>query len=52
MKAAIKYLEQTLEMLMANEPINRARGDIGQADLEARDAAEIRDALAYLREVG
>lgn len=49
MKAAITELEISLITLVTNEPINRARGDTEQADLEARSAAEIRQALAVLR---
>jgi hypothetical protein len=48
MKAAIHQLEVTLATLTNNEPINRAEGNAVQADLEARCAAEIRQALAVL----
>jgi hypothetical protein len=49
MNAAITQLEVTLDVLETNEPINRAEGNIAQADLEATNAAEIRDALGVLR---
>ena len=49
MNAAITYLESTLEILETNEPINRAGGDIEQADLEARHAIEIKRALQILK---
>mgnify|MGYP001450014166 CR=1 FL=1 len=51
MKAAIAHLEQYLETLETNEPINRAEGNEEQADLEAKNATEVRAALAVLRSV-
>lgn len=49
MKAAITTLEIALATLENNEPINRREGRASQADLEARNAAEIRQALVVLR---
>ncbi len=49
MKAAITTLEIALETLETNEPINRNEGKPEQADLEAQNASEIRQALAVLR---
>lgn len=49
MQAAITQLEIALDVLVTNEPINRERGDIEQADLEARSAAEIRQAIDVLK---
>lgn len=49
MKAAIAELEIRLETLTNNEKINRAEGQTGQANLEAANAAEIRQAIAVLR---
>lgn len=48
MKAAIITLETALHTLETNEPINRKEGNIEQADIEAANAAEIRQALATL----
>ena len=48
MKAAIAQLQISLETLENNEPINRAEGNEEQADLESRNAADIRQALAIL----
>jgi len=48
MKAAITQLEISLETLVNNEPINRKEGNEEQADLEAKNAAEIRQALVVL----
>jgi len=49
MNSAITLLEQALATMENNEPINRAEGNVEQADLEARNAAEYRRALAVLR---
>ena len=49
MKIPISYLEATLSTMETNEPINRAEGNVAQAELEAVSAAEIRQALAVLR---
>ena len=49
MKAAIVQLEISLETLVTNEPINRAEGNTEQADMEAVNASEIRQALAVLK---
>jgi hypothetical protein len=48
-KAAIVNLEISLETLENNEPINRAEGNIEQADLELANAKEIREGLEVLR---
>jgi hypothetical protein len=48
MKAAITELTIALETAKTNEPINRAEGNIEQADLEATNAADFRQALAML----
>ena len=49
MRASIIALENALNVAETNEPINRAEGNTAQADLEAIDAAEHRQALAILR---
>ena len=49
MKAAIVQVEISLEPLVTNEPINRAEGNTEQADMEAVNASEIRQALAVLK---
>jgi hypothetical protein len=51
MKSAISQLESSLEVLVTNEPINRAEGNTEQADLEAVNASEIRQALAVLKAI-
>lgn len=48
MKNAIERLKISLAVVENNEPINRARGDIAQADLEAQEATAFRLALAEL----
>jgi hypothetical protein len=48
MKAAIAQLKISLDVLTTNEPINRAEGNTEQADVEAENASEIRQALAVL----
>jgi len=48
MKASIDQLKIALEVCETNEPINRARGDESQADLEASNAADFRQAIAIL----
>ena len=48
MTAAIEQLQISLDVLTTNEPINRKEGNTEQADLEARNAAEIRQAIAVL----
>lgn len=48
MKAAIIELERALNVAETNEPINRAEGNEAQADLEASNAAQYRQALAVL----
>jgi len=49
MKAAIAQLEVSLETLVTNEPINRREGNTEQADMEAVNASEIRQAIAILK---
>jgi len=51
MKASIHYLQAMLATLETNEGINRHAGNREQADLESRDAAELRQAIAILRGV-
>lgn len=51
MQAAITQLEISLQVLENNEPINRAAGNIEQADLEARNATEYRQALSILKNI-
>lgn len=48
MKAAIVELERALHVAETNEPINRSEGNEAQADLEASNAADYRQALAVL----
>ncbi len=48
MQTAINELTVALNTLETNEPINRTEGNIPQADLEVKNAAEIRQALAVL----
>ena len=50
MQAAITQLEISLETLVNNEPINRSEGNYEQADMEARNADEIREAIALLKD--
>ena len=49
MKAAINELTIALETMETNEPNNRAEGNAEQADLEAANAADFRQALAVLK---
>lgn len=49
MDYAIAELERALGVLENNEPINRAEGNLEQADLEADGARDIRAALGVLR---
>lgn len=51
MKYAINELKVALSTLENNEPINRKDGNHAQADLEANNAAEIRQALHILEAV-
>ena len=46
---AITELEIALDVRVTNEPINRARGDLAQADLEKDSATEFRRALKILK---
>ena len=48
MKSAIETLRISLGHLETNEPIHRAEGNTEQADLEAANAAEFRDAIVFL----
>ena len=49
MKAAINELTIALQTMETNEPINRAEGNIEQAEHEASNAADFRQALAVLK---
>ena len=49
MKAAIAELEIALNVMETNEPINRAEGNEEQANLEAGNAADFRQAIAVLK---
>lgn len=49
MKHAISQLEINLEVVETNEPINRANGNIDQADLELECAKEFREAIEILK---
>ena len=49
--AAITALEVTRDTLETNEPINRAEGNDEQADLEAKSAEEVKQAIEVLKEV-
>lgn len=48
MNAAIAQLQINLYNLENNEPINRLEGNIEQADLEVKNASEIREAISIL----
>jgi hypothetical protein len=48
MQAAISTLEIALDVLLTNEPINRAEGNVEQADFEAKSAEDIRKAVECL----
>jgi len=52
MHAAITYLETSLSVLETNEPINRAEGNVEQADLEAISAFQIREGIEILKAAG
>lgn len=52
MNAAINTLEIALSVMETNEPINRAEGNIEQADLELANATDYRKALDILRAKG
>lgn len=45
---AVEVLRQSLDTMVNNAPINRAKGKHDQAELEDRTAASIRAALAHL----
>lgn len=45
---AVAALEQSLSVVETNEPINRAEGNIEQAQLEAETAESIREAITVL----
>lgn len=49
MIAAISNLEIYLDILVTNEPINRSEGNVEQADLELKNAEEVREALGILK---
>lgn len=48
MRTAIEYLKITLEILKTNEPINRAEGNLSQADMEKHDIGELERVIGYL----
>ena len=48
MKTSIETRKQALEVAETNEPINREAGNVEQADMEAANAADYRQALALL----
>ncbi len=48
MKASINQLKLALEVCEVNEPINRDAGKLEQAELEAVNAADFRQAIAVL----
>ena len=48
MKATIHYLQAMLATLETNERTSRNAGNTTQADLESRDAAEMRCAIAII----
>ena len=52
MNAAITYLETSLNVLETNEPINRAEGNIEQADLEAISISQIKEGIEVLKSFG
>lgn len=52
MTHAIAELEIALDVRKTNEPINRASGDIAQADLEKEGVEDITAALDVLQAVG
>ena len=52
MNAAITYLETSLNVLETNEPINRAEGNIEQADLEAISILQIKEGIEALKSFG
>ena len=52
MHAAITYLETSLNVLETNEPINRAEGNIEQANLEAVSLLQIKEGIEFLRAAG
>lgn len=49
MQAAIIVLQSALDTMETNEPINRAEGNVEQADLEAGNIVIYQQALAILR---
>lgn len=49
MTSAIETLNETLRRLVENEKYCREAGDVEQAEKDAADAAEVRQALAVLR---
>jgi len=48
--AAVAELERALDVVATNEPINRAEGNIGQANLEAEVSDSIKEAIGILSE--
>lgn len=51
MQAAITQLEIYLDTLINNAPINEREGNLEQAELERKNAAEVKQALTWL-EIG
>jgi hypothetical protein len=49
MNAALNHLYAGLTTLATNEPINRAEGNLEQADKQLRDIADIEHTLKFLR---
>lgn len=48
--AAVEALNEALAVVETNEPINRAEGNVEQADLEKENAASFKEALKVLEE--
>jgi hypothetical protein len=48
--AAVAELERALDVVATNEPINRAEGNIDQANLEAEVSGSIKEAIGILSE--
>ena len=48
MQSAIEVLRIAAEVCENNAPINEARGDVDQAELERKNAAEYRAAIEVL----
>ncbi len=48
MNASIPILEAALSAILTNEPVNRAEGNLEQADKQLRDIADIEHTLLFL----